>query len=356
VAGKEVGHGGEIVPGDDQYLKACRNYVAASGKVPELIEQGNAKDVSDPRLSYDRNTTFAEIPSFRKVTRILVTKAHVEFADGRPLQATKSLLSALRMAGKIQRSGSYLHYLSGYAMESAAMAGFDQELTRIPLGEWAAVKKECQTILSNAALQRVLTVGLETFKTSLVDLMDGPPASEEELGERGEESVRIYNSSRRLSLQDRLSLRSKVVEAVRSEHEWFATLLDGQEQTWLAHARTSPNEDPVIAFWASLDSSSVPEPALKIELRRRTQLRLLIAHSLVQKVRWETGLLPASLGVLEDQNAVRDPLTGNSFMYKLDGSTYELYSQGLPETGRIDLVYNRARVSDEADGPETIKP
>lgn len=347
--------------GNAKYLDACRTVIANCGTTFSLITAGNAKAVKDPRLAQKGDIKFKELPYFRRISQILSIKAHVEFADGNPRAATKTLVSALDFCSAVQGIGFYSHYLSGLAMQQVVLAEFKEDLARIPLTDWPHVEKLCDEAVANNPLKPVIDGSLTSFSNRLKTMLDGPAASDDELSSYSEEAQQIYRRTRSLTPAEKADLEEKVMREASSAAKSLLVVLESRESLWDAILAKMTQEeaakkDPAVSFWLDLYWASSPSKILTVEVRRRTQLRLLKAMGRIEASRWKNGRLPAALAALDDQTVFYDPICNKPFLYKPGIATFELYSPGTQATGRIDLVYVRGGSSDVSDESQPIKP
>lgn len=347
--------------GASNYLAASKNLVLAAGAVPDLIEKGNTKPVSDPRKDLNWGSVHPELGSFRTIGRVLVAKANAEYADGKPKAATRSLLTCLKFAKNLMGVGDLIRLSTGRSAASLAMGALNEHLTRVPLADWTEVTKTCEEMLSVPALHSAFVEEFRRFESGLKVMIDGSDPDPFGFADSEPGRSKIYADTRRLPPADRAGLQKRVLDFARTTTGECLKTLSGPERSWessmgaLAETR-SAQKDPLVSFWAGFQLLSGSDDDVRNELVLRTRLKLLMLHAQIQRQRWEDGKLPASLGSLPDQQKTIDPATGRAFLYRVEGQRYELYSQGAMGTGRIDLVYFRGKEARDEDSEQPIKP
>jgi hypothetical protein len=257
---------------------------------------------------------------------VLFQYAQVQFAHGRPNEASDALLTAIEMSDRLAASGAQLTVLVARAVDGIALSAFNDNYTSIPLMAaeqilarvkvpdsgllleyWRSEASEVSRVLANPQ-------GADSYRLSSLEGLEGMTRAE-------------------LS-----TLRTRWDAAAATGLAGMQGLFSQPESTWTKDkGRLDPSKlsaDPnVLALMALLDPKRLVETAILW----RTQRRLLRVHALIAKSRWENGKLPASLNELSAE-AKLDPTAGAPYAFnRLTSSAYDLYSAGNRWFGDIRL-------------------
>ncbi|MBS1714143.1 MAG: hypothetical protein JST30_07375 [Armatimonadetes bacterium] len=346
--------------GDLGWLNTHRAVSNKASQAIETVRAGNDKPVSDPRTGYRLTTTVPELVYFKNLTRVMVVRATVQFADGQPRDAVRTLDGALRFSSGVQETGVLINFLVGIAMQSIVLRGYNDNLSRLPLPDLERLARspigKDDSTAARSCLQREAT----SIQTMFDELARDRTKTEDFLANDPADDSETSNGIKRLkSLPD-----SEFVAAVQAAKagtlariKRIDAILGSPEPRWsgLISQFESGEANDKSPVGILSESFALGSQILAAELKRRMQLRLFRVHVLVRRHRLMANKLPDTLDQLGDQNLTVDPLTGKPFVYEVSGDTYQLYSRGTEQTGRIDLVWKKDAKSGSVDD-EVIKP
>ena len=301
----------------------------------ELIRQGNAKPVSEPRATYTLDTGFPEYASFRQVTRVMVAAAYAEFAAGESAAGTDRLLQALTMARNVGDVGFSFSNLSGVLQEREIFEAFEARLGQLSHRDCARIDAAATELLRRPlGMARVFETSMSLTRQSLERALD--PAFKADPGEGLEVAIT------KLTLEERRRFRRSVEGIIQERYGPLIRIFRGPESEWplsRAEAASGPEnlEDPEGMAQAFVDMVAPAYLGSRLAtVQARTQLRLLRLHAKIRAYRWEHNRWPARLeDVIDD---VTDPLSKKPFEYRVIEPGYRLVSLGRPETGEIALT------------------
>lgn len=342
----------ESPAGSADWLSSRRLLLARLSNVNNLISEGNKKVVFDPRTSINSETLFPELAAFKNITKNIAEVVPAQFASGNPSLACKQLLDTIIFSENILNTGVLITYLVGTAMESITFRTYAENLERIPVGEWQNVISFCNRADSATAIRRVSLAELN-FVGNNIDVMLSQPGEYFGNFEDVEESV-LVTQLKALTPSQKAKIAQKLRETLSVYSEKFEKVFAVPEREWEREAALTDRiwdaeQDPLVRFvW----SASIPVfwQSFTADIKRRTQLRLLRLHAMIQKFKWESGRLPKNLDEIEEPKAVIDPLTDKKFSYEILAEGYALFGDGNQRTGRIDLFYKGAQVQSGPDG------
>jgi hypothetical protein len=311
----------------------------------ELIRQGNAKPVLEPRDTYSPATLMPELAHFRQLSKVLAGAAYADFAAGRSSQGTDRLLDNLVFGDNVSRTGTLVSHLVGIAQMGIAFGAFESRLPQL-------AKPDCQRIVqtTTALLERpsafanVLEMEQALSAKGLTDLLEGRDDWIEQgefrffANKLKEKSPGERNEIRRLALQMLKERFGAVIQAYRGpESGWPIATKEpvGEEPTRMPETSDEMAEALVHVF------APVTTQGGFASMRSRTQMRLLRLHAWVLAFRWEFDRYPTSLAEAAPADALTDPLNGQPFEYTIVPGGYRLLSKGRDGTGEIALRYQR---------------
>lgn len=296
-----------------------------------LLHHSLDKPVHSPHINIDENTTFPEFSAFRKLARLLSTQMYVCFADGRIDAVMESLSDGLRFGYRMQ-SDTLISGLVGVAMEAIVLKSFAGHLDQLS-------DYQC------SHLQRFVEEWLDAPSPSIAVFV----------GEK-QVSLRMFDTMR----SDVKRLEQLVSQAYSDDEN-----PDADTQALMEHLKTHPQDiGPIIdrarALMAAYCDSAIANLKLPAKERKTLQefkdkslggklvellaptmtgvsekydqtqamMRLLGVHAAIRRYKWEHNFLPKSLADLHVGHLTEDPFTGDSMVYQIAGTGYDLYSKG----------------------------
>ncbi len=347
---------GQPFPGRPNFvvpLEVRREELRRFGRVLDLVARGNAKRVFDPRSSLGPDTLFPEFASFRQISRFATRASSVYAADGDTSRAAATLLDILVFADNGAR-GVLISNLVGAANSAVALGAFVDLLPRLSRPDAVRVQRVVDGLLARPLAIRETMAAEAAFgiagirqafakknvKNVFVSDDEGGPDPRGKRWQRELETTSPSGRQRLLGvIQARIDARTRAMERI------FA----GPERTWYDRfeALDGMNEENPQDLADALMGQTTPifSGSTNAAVRVRTQLRLLSLHARLVQYRWDHGRYPKSLDVT-------DPLTGEPYLYELhDDGTIRLASEGVPQTGEIELKYVRPAKDDHEVAP-----
>ncbi|MCE9557818.1 MAG: hypothetical protein K8R88_02595 [Armatimonadetes bacterium] len=341
-------------------LMANRRAIAReSTLVINMVSAGNLKPAFEFRTEpMTADTLFPELAEWKRVCRVMVAAAYGEASMGNPKGASRILAQALIFSRQIS-GGTLIANLVGVACQSITLAAVQDLQDRLPPEGWAELRGAADKILSQEPRILPGLRGEQAFALNmLAEICKNPPEpvqspDGESLDALSEETNREYIMLRGMTVQQ----RQAYFDRTKKEMDTFYTQLLGQfarpEAEWSVPPEFSTSNPILNEFFPVFSQVGVTA------LRERTSMRLLKLHAAIQTHRWTHNQLPNSLAEIEGLSKLdrTDPLSGKDFVYhSLSPTTYEVYSDGVKETGRIDLKYSRPRsmIEDEVGPKEPL--
>jgi hypothetical protein len=352
---REAGDAVNAPPPSLSPLAAKRAWVAAARRALELVRTGNSKPMFDPRRKVDATTLFPEFAGFKQIARLFAAEARVRFADGDTAGATQSIVDCLTFA---ERFGHFCEIgsLVGIACTAIILAEAESDLRVLSQRDAVTL-----AIAADSLLQRptALLDGVRSEAALLASSVDqaiddvsnrAPDPSEDP--DADQTWAKYTAELRGLSPSQRQALKGQVVAGLDSRLMGILATLSGPEQGWTEGEPADQAPTRLTDFIVQI-CLPVYGQAMNAAARSRTQLRLLRLHGAIISFLWEWHRLPKKLDELQNAAITENPVAGKPFHYQATGaSSYELWSDGCGETGKIELKYRRsAGASDGGDGP-----
>ena len=331
------------------YLEGQKLVVKNFSGVLDLIETGNSKPVTDPRTDYDVVTTFPELSHFKSAAKLEAHAAYVSFAEGNTSQGVRRLLSEMMFAHNIS-PGLIINRLVAVACESIGLAELERHLAQLSLADAREVDQFAVAELNMPpagvnCLQSEQAMMLKALRS----IQDVPRLDVEQNADMEKQFASLSNLEKK-QLADQVA--SKMVQDFQQARD----VLMGPESQWktLMADKESPRPSLVQYLSDTMGTGTICDALVRVEGIKRTQWRLLHLNAKVLEYRWLNGDLPAALADCVDSKEAVDPLSGEPFVYKLQGKTYELFSVGFASMGEIRLKYTAPKsASSDADSSPT---
>jgi len=319
-------------------LDRQRVIAAACGRVLNLIKQGNAKQVSYPG-KLDMDVLLPELTHFRAIGAALVTKAHVDFADGRVNEGFETLMATITFGEQISFVGPLIHDLSGRVIVLPAFKAVSENLALASVPSAREMERTAAQLLkAGNAWATSVQFEIEVFISARLLSVEG--ISSIGLDELIDAEFAATSDERRRAIWKELEF------SLRRHYQGQLDAVKLPEREWIPAANrvmgASKPTDPIAAriFESLLPNSS---RAILHEIVRRTHLRMLRVVAALVEFKWDHGYFPGTLDQLPDPLIAQDPLTGGPFVYERQIGSFALYSEGTDDTGRIGLDYVAAR-------------
>jgi hypothetical protein len=312
--------------------KAVANQCA---KIVTLVKQGNEKQLYYPG-DMTLSTSFPEIGPMRHVGLALVTKAQVDFAEGRVNQGLDTLLTALTYGERISFVGPLIFDLIGRVITQSVMRSLNENMAMVSLpSAWEIQRAATRLLETDNPWTVSIRLEMEVIVPEVASRLKDPKMFKELVADESLASALNGVS------QSRMSEIAKEVEFGLTRHySELLRILELPESQWVATALNAlPKARPQDEVAGKVFDALVPtnDMGLRHEIVRRTHLRLLRVVGAVVEYRWTNGYFPGSLDALREPSLANDPLTGGKFHYERAPGSFALYSEGTAETGRIGL-------------------
>jgi len=319
-------------------LERQRIVVAQCSKILALVKQGNAKPAFYPN-KLEIGTLLPELRQFREIGFALVTKAHVDFADGRVNEGFETLMATITFGEQISFVGPLIHDLSGRVIVLPAFKAVSENLALASVPSAREMERTAAQLLkAGNAWATSVQFEIEVFISARLLSVEG--ISSIGLDELIDAEFAAASDERRRAIWKELEF------SLRRHYQGQLDAVKLPEREWIPAANrvmgASKPTDPIAAriFESLLPNSS---RAIVHEIVRRTHLRMLRVVAALVEFKWVHGYFPGTLDQLPDPLIAQDPLTGGPFVYERQIGSFALYSEGTDDTGRIGLDYVAAR-------------
>lgn len=324
-------------------LTVAREAMRKYGGVLSLIAQGNRKTVTDPRAPIGPSSPFPEFSVFRSIGKIETMAASVYAADGRTDLAVETLVDGLTFSDNIGRF-ILIGNLSGIIVETNLCRASLDLLPRLSRRDAVRLQRGVETLLAKPPALRQTWRGEIDMTNFVIEQVFSKAIPESELtgNDPGAVALRQANA---LTATQRENFRRQVASELQRKDETIERIVRGPESGWIAGfgALDDENETKGTTLAESAVRSLSPhhESAAIANVRIRTQLRLLALHARLIQHRWDYGRWPKSVDEI-------DPLTRDRYIYEVTDGGVRLASRGTPETGEIELRYQRPTRNQES--------
>lgn len=332
--------------GSKNYLASRRALSSLCQPVIALVKSGNQKPVTDPRVNVSMSTTYPELLGFKAVARGLGLSAYAMFADGSNATASDTLIQGLMFSERISHCGPMITSLVARSSQAILLKVLAEHLERIPLGKWNELAQKTDHWIAASSALPTLEREFLYIKSTLRPSFDDPedPLFSDETG--FQDVIRKLNSDKK----DRLA--RDCIDVLETVQRQYQAAMEADESQWaeLSEAVTMEKlvgDKPLVKHVVE-SVLPVVGSLVRLELMKRTQLRLLRLHAAVMSYYWETGRYPNTLAEA-GAPFISDPVSKEDFVYQRVQNTIELYSKGDRSTGRIDLVMKRPARGSETD-------
>ena len=316
------------------------------GDAIEFVKIGNEKPVFEPRSLVKFETTYHEYGRFKALEKFIVSRAHVEFADGNTLVAVKDVLTGLEFSAKMSNI-SILSNLVAVACQAIALAEFNEHLGQLSLGDAETVDRYCSNaLLEKLNIEESLRRENQFYKANLDEMIDITSSfGKDSDGERVTAALKQLGPADRQQLKDRIAQAIDVkllnsIELVnRPESAWFANIKSSEAQPTLGNLSVPAIANYLVAI-SEVGDHEFLRNYMKALAKGRIQLRLLQLHMKVIEYKWLNHQLPQKIEEFANGKLAIDPFTKENFHYELQDGSYKLYSLGVPGIGKLELKYH----------------
>ncbi len=262
------------------------------------------------------------------------TQIQVYFADGRIDAALEMLNDGLRFSSRLQ-SGASLSGFVGVAIEAIVVKSFARHLDQLSEYHCRRLQRMMEAWLElpspiGAVLARQKQEALQDLDAKRNDVK----ALALSVVQRYPDDEDLHPEAQ--ALLERLQSRpgdigpaldeAKTLIGIRYESVLAGLKLPLKERNPLHEVETTTLGGKLF---------TVLDPSFNYTIsrynRRDATFRLLCVHAALHRYRWEYNRLPDSLADLHIGALNTDPFTGNGFLYRRDGDTYDLSSFGEVE-------------------------
>ncbi|MBV6458119.1 MAG: hypothetical protein HONBIEJF_01242 [Fimbriimonadaceae bacterium] len=319
-----------------------------------IICQHAARAVSKP-IQYPRNWTggfsFPQFAKLKEVARFLAFDAEAQIVARQSGQAAQRILVAMKLATSLQ-GAEVIREMVGIGIWSQALATLDLFKDDLHGHDWPPLADYSEKCLKlPPPIARVIehqiveipttTSTMKPYREGLDFLTTYDPADNRE--RPAPQAVKQLTEKRATEIVELGASRAR--RNFRRQLEW----LRAPEATWWPAFTRYPQEDLDLLKAETEDDlvtgvqsllGSDNRQMLRNTMLLRTQQRLVVLHARVRSYRAAKGRYPESLSNLVGKQVAFDPFANKPFHYRsLPKDSFELYSHGIAETGRIHLRY-----------------
>lgn len=297
-----------------------------------LLRDGLQKPILSPRSNFNAATLLPELPTFRKLARLLCTAQYVHFADGRIDAAIDDLRVGLAFGYRIQID-SLISGMIGLAVDSMMLDEFAHHIDQLSDYQCAQTLRIIQDTLSAESPVAHLLALEKGYAGTMLKV----PCSD---ANALRDLLNIFNLKKHpeiigdvQNVQDHLIDHPQDVNSLLAAAQ--ARINTVYDQALLNLRLPIAQRTPFVKDETNSPDASLcrlfavdPNRILDRYTGEQANLRLLGVHLLIHRYRWEHNALPKALTDLHAQDLVHDPFTGDSIVYQRDGDHYNLFSQG----------------------------
>lgn len=175
------------------------------------------------------------------------------------------------------------------------------------------------------------------------------------IGTEAKGSVDLVRRIKESTSQDRERWQASITNIVNGFFDSAKSRLQQPEANWSgldADVSTWARQDadPVVKYFVEV-LFPIFDSACMSAARSRTQLRLLNLSARVLEYHWLNNSYPSRLSDLGPDVRLKDPFSGEDFVYEQKAGGFRLYSKGVKWTGEIELRYRRTIQNDDDTKP-----
>ncbi|MBL8047984.1 MAG: hypothetical protein JNJ45_04815 [Chthonomonas sp.] len=322
----------ELTRSDAPVLEKAKKIAVLMEPMIKLIEDGNRKPATRTGLE-DWTSTFPELTHFRELLRGTYETAYAEAAAGQWQKSTSTILTGLKFSRRLD--ANIIFRLVGIAGDGVGLMTLSRTIPRLPVPDLERLDRELDQMLrGDESTLNAISGEIGGAIKMFTDFQKDPRAHKEFLVNAEGEEPETSKKLRELSPQDLAREIGSAISILRDVGSRAIETLKQPEKNWVIDV-------PTVGFLDDL----MPDYTgwLSVMARSRTQLRLARLMAKVELYRWQHARLPGALKDFTAEADRHDPLSGKDFVYAQTGSgSYEIYSEGGLEQGRIDLVYTRS--------------
>ncbi len=321
------------------------------GRAIKLMMLGNGKPVFDPRKQISSDTMFREFSYFKSLARLVVADVYQKLANGDSSGAQQDLVAGLAFSHRISQ-GTIIAALVGIASEAILFSCYQEQLEHMSLRDMERASNMAAAILAEPCPIIACMQGDRDLCLSGLKLIQDHDSVQSFFGGdvNGDAVSKVWKT---LGPAQRQQVISDAGARISQTFQDRIARFSGPESSWLP---AESDDTPTLDAKATVTSDLLPtifsevltpsfRQAIMASLRNRAQLRLLDLHARILAYRWRNRKLPSDLKEVAPDNLINDPLSGQPFRFEsVDGINYDLYSMGIPETGKIQLKYRRQNV------------
>jgi hypothetical protein len=333
-------------------LAARREVLSKFVKVIDLVRKGNAKEVYDPRTTVGAATLYPEFAEFKSIARIFVCESYIRFADGNPRAGTQAIMDGLTFARKASQT-TLISYLVSVAITAIMLAEAENHLYHFSEPDAIRLIDYCtKAVADTQALVKAME-GERTFMQAEVKSLLSDPKKYLGVGDTydTEQTAALLKTFGSMDPATRGKVGARVMARIDDQFNRISNLMSQPVKNWDSPPELPAMDDSAEGLLLEM-VMPIHSQVLLAAGKSQAQLALLRVHAYIIKYRWQHNTLPASLKVLENDEHIIDPISGEPFEYKILGpNSYELFSKGFKSTGPIHLKYKREPKEDGGGPP-----
>lgn len=326
-------------------LQIKQEAVSKYKEVFPLLEGARSKRAWDPRQKITIDTIFPEFAAFRTISRFLTTiVCDVRYAAGDFRGGTQTILDCYRLSEASATSPTLIGALIARAIQAIALVSFQEHIARISLPDCKTIE---DYVASSSSRPDMYVRAIQSEAAAMGEVVDGLYAGKDS-GFLGDEDLTAKLKS--LDAPTRTGYAAQTKGYLAKGYEELIKVLGADVREMVAYVdsrRPASNEADGTASQEPLPKqiadqlAAVGDQVIQSAIIQKVQLRLLRVAALVTKFRWENEQLPTRLAEVGPAGVITDPVTGQPFRYRANGSEFELSGTGAKSMGEIRLLYRR---------------
>ena len=345
-------------------LRLRREAIQLAGTALDLLAKGNKKQVFDPRTQLNWDTLFPELSEMRALARLASAAAYVAYADGQSARGNQYLLDIFELGHNLSR-GVLIARLVGVSIHSIAFSTYERLLPAMTQNDaekiigavpkWVSSPPAAVTCLASefTFINRSLESMFDRVEDAERFIFSDRDSNAEKTA--SEFLQRMTDADKRRVVQicrEHLARQQErlVASYRRPESEWDLPVDEAEEFPESRAVRSAEDMGLYLAGNISPAFSQIGS----VEVRNRTQFRLLRLSAAVVRHKWEHDMFPATLPEAVGEENLTDPVSGDKFQYEVQGSGFKVWSKGTPRTGEIGLRYVRPQQGQDGPPPPSL--
>jgi hypothetical protein len=276
----------------------------------------------------------------KSITKAVASISDSSFQTNKSGQATSDLLLLLRCSHD-SKGGSLILSFVGCAIDNIIYATFIRNLPHLTAQDAKQVLDSTKPLLSTTpyikAMEAELAFTVVSTRATMQELdkelrRPSAPSNDPEM-------QKVVAQFKKLSPAQRAEYSRRAGQDIPRLMRPRIQQLSLPEYRWNFKDTGPPSyrKDPLQALLMATSGADLFSQTLVVFAKNRTQMRLLRLHVLLESYKKRHGVFPKNLTQLSGVGDIYDPLSNKPFQYRVSPTGYRLYSEGVPQTGVVEM-------------------